>query len=278
MANIETINNLGGCIISEIINNNTSTVTTILKDEILILKTFPVTFNDINFIKNYENEIVDYDIEPSIKNITKIFHNDRIKKFHGTVITNYEITQTYPALEKEIKKFSYLPKNSSIETWDSYDKNIKLVAKNQDINWIYNILSHKKESENILYEDEDMIFIYDFKCDQTNINNFYGLIFPKNDRIFSIRDLELKHVKLLSSMRSKIEYFMKLKFNIEPDKLRMYFHYPPSFWYLHIHVNLFDFLIPGINVEYSHMLSTVIENLTIDSDYYKKVNIEIINR
>lgn len=262
----------------EKINYGNARTTLVTDDEVLLLKLFPKSFNDLKIIKNHEKELIDSDIECEGKNISKIFENDKVRKYEGTINTKYEIMQIYPATKKDIYKFSFHPRFSSIETWDDYETKVKPGAEQQNIDWINNILSHEKESENILYEDDDIIFMYDFKCDKSNINNFYALMFLKNEKILSIRDLEFKHVELLSSIRIKIENFMKTKFNIESNKLRMYFHYPPSFWYLHIHVNLFDSHQDGIQVDYCHMLSNVIQNLTIDNNYYKKISMEIMNR
>ena len=262
----------------EKINYNNARTTLIKDDEVLLLKLFPKSLNDLNIIQNHDREFVDSDIETNGKNITKIFENDKVKKYEGTVNTKFEIMQIYPANEKDIYKFSFHPRFSLIETWNEYNTNVRPIALKQNIDWIQNILNHEKESENILYEDDDFIFMYDYKCNRSDISHFYALTFLKNEKILSIRDLEFKHVELLSSIRIRIENFMKTKFDIEPNKLRMYFHYPPSFWYLHIHVNLFDSHQDGIQVDYSHMLSNVIQNLTIDTDYYKKVSMEIMNR
>jgi len=263
---------------SEKLDYTTAKTTLITENEILILKLLPKSFNDINIIKDHNNEFIDADIESANKTIVKTFENDRFKKYTGKLEAEFEISQIYPAIEKDIDKFSYHPKYNSIETWNDYDTKTRIIASEQNVDWINNILDHKSEADRILYEDEDFVFIYDYKCDKKDINNFYALIFFKGERIFSMRDLEFKHVELLSSIRSRVEDFMKSTFNIGSNKLRMYFHYPPSFWHLHIHVNLFDCNSPGINAEYCHLLHTVIQNLTINSDYYKKITIETLNR
>ena len=247
-------------------------------EEVLLLKLKPVNFDTLNLIKNEENEYIDGDIESSGINNKKIFHNDKVKKYTGKVTTDYELMQIYPANNKDIYKFSFHPRFSSLETWDQYNSIVRENALKQNIDWIYNILNHTSESENILYEDDDILFIYDYKCNKEDLNGFYALVFFKKERILSLRDLEQKHIPSLNYVKNRISDFMKEKFNIEKNKLRMYFHYPPSFWYLHIHVNLFDSFQDGILVDYCHMLTDVINNLTINKDYYKLIDMEIMNR
>ena len=53
--------------------------------------------------------------------------------------------------------------------------------------------------------------------------------------------------------------------------MKIYIHYNPSTYHLHIHFvnNLFHNI--SSSVEYSHELNNVIFNLELDSDYYKKI-------
>ena len=54
----------------------------------------------------------------------------------------------------------------------------------------------------------------------------------------------------------------------------MFFHYDPSTYQLHIHfANIAE--NNGSSVEYSHDLDIVIFNLSLDSDYYKKVLLNV---
>lgn len=259
---------------------NTSSTKIITEDQILLLKLSPININDLNLSTMNNKELtnnIDV-VENGKKNISKIFENDRVRKYTGITTSEYEITQIYPANQIEINKFSFYPRFNKFETYEDYVNIITPYALKQNIDWIYNILDHKQEQDNILFEDDEILYIYDYKCKKDDINNFYALVFLKNKRILSIRDLESKHIILLESIKNKISLFMKNKFNIESNKLRMYFHYPPSFWHLHIHVNLFDKFYPGIQVDYCHMLYTVIQNLKLDTNYYKKINMEILNR
>ena len=63
---------------------------------------------------------------------------------------------------------------------------------------------------------------------------------------------------------------IKEKYGLDETSIKKFFHYPPSSYHLHIHFvnNQFKF---GSSVEYSHELNSVIFNLSICSDYYKRI-------
>lgn len=58
------------------------------------------------------------------------------------------------------------------------------------------------------------------------------------------------------------------RFSVPSSKLRVYLHYQPSYYHLHIHFTSLDYEAPGCGVERAHLLSDVIQNLEADSSYY----------
>lgn len=60
---------------------------------------------------------------------------------------------------------------------------------------------------------------------------------------------------------------------MEASQLRIYLHYQPSFYHLHIHFCYLRHEAPGILAEKAHLLSNVISNIEIAPDYYKKVTL-----
>jgi m7GpppX diphosphatase len=65
------------------------------------------------------------------------------------------------------------------------------------------------------------------------------------------------------------------KYGLEEGDIKMYFHYEPSTYHLHIHfVNTVSNHLHS-SVEYSHELNSVMFNLKIMSDYYKIVLLNI---
>lgn len=59
------------------------------------------------------------------------------------------------------------------------------------------------------------------------------------------------------------------KYGVPPSKLRIYFHYQPSYYHLHVHFTHVKLEAPGSGVERAHLLTDVINNIKLLPDYYK---------
>lgn len=59
------------------------------------------------------------------------------------------------------------------------------------------------------------------------------------------------------------------RYNLPASKLRIYLHYQPSYYHLHVHFTKLGYEAPGCGVERAHLLADVIQNLQSDPDYYK---------
>ena len=72
------------------------------------------------------------------------------------------------------------------------------------IDWVYNILEHKKESERIVYEDLDpetgFVLLPDFKWSCKQIEDLYLLAIVQRRNLKSIRDLNHRHLPLLEKL------------------------------------------------------------------------------
>lgn len=49
-------------------------------------------------------------------------------------------------------------------------------------------------------------------------------------------DLTPDHLPLLENIATKIPQVVHEKYGLKPAEVRMYFHYQPSFYHLHVHV------------------------------------------
>jgi hypothetical protein len=158
---------------------------------------------------------------------------------------------------------------------ESYDDYKKLKVEDSDKKWVYNILDHTAEKDRIIYEDDDIILIPDYKWNY-NIDNLHILCFFKNKQLYSIRELTNKHIETLENSLKNCKKCIKEKYDIPEDNLLIYFHYHPSVWQLHIHFTNVRLINNSILIPRAHLVSQVIENLKIDSDYYKKVKLEVL--
>nr|CAB3236404.1 m7GpppX diphosphatase-like [Phallusia mammillata] len=151
-----------------------------------------------------------------------------------------------------------------------------------NIQWVYNILDHKAETERIIFEDQDQeigfVLLPDMKWDTKDVDSFYAIALPRKRGLKSIRDLDESHVEMLKNMRSKSLAVIADNFGIKPDRLRMYFHYQPSFYHLHVHINHIELDLPGTGALRAHLLDDVIENLLMQGDYYQRKTVSMTHQ
>ncbi|KAH8312380.1 hypothetical protein KR044_010463 [Drosophila immigrans] len=191
-------------------------------------------------------------------------------------------TVIYPATDKHIEKYSICQKYLINETPDLYEEvTLPYISSSQfSLDWVYNILEHKQEKERIVYEDNDpetgFILLPDLKWDGRNVENLYLIGIVRNRGIKSLRDLNASHLPLLRHLRQSAEQAIHERYGLNPNQLRMYFHYQPSFYHLHVHINPIRNDAPGIWCEKSHMLDTVITNLELVSDYYQRASLPFV--
>lgn len=191
-------------------------------------------------------------------------------------------TVIYPATEKHIEKYSVCQKYLIRETPDLYQRiTLPYLTSSQfSLEWVYNILEHKQEKERIVFEDKDpetgFILLPDLKWDGRNIESLYLLGIVHKHDIKSLRDLNGSHLDLLRNLRQSSKDAISKSYGINPNQLRMYFHYQPSFYHLHVHINPVRNDAPGIWCEKSHMLDTVINNLELMPDYYQRATLPFV--
>ncbi|XP_017026207.1 m7GpppX diphosphatase [Drosophila kikkawai] len=191
-------------------------------------------------------------------------------------------TVIYPATDKHIEKYSICQKYLIRETPELYEKiTLPYLSSSQfSLEWVYNILEHKQETERIVFEDKDpetgFILLPDLKWDGRNVENLYLLGIVHKHDLKSLRDLNASHLDLLRNLRQSAKDAIFKRYGLNPNQLRMYFHYQPSFYHLHVHINPVRNDAPGIWCEKSHMLDTVINNLELLPDYYQRATLPFV--
>jgi len=140
--------------------------------------------------------------------------------------------------------------------------------------WIFNILDHKSEVDRIVFEDPDpnngFILLPDMKWNGGQMTELYCTAIIHRRGIMSIRDLRSQHLPLLRNIQQKATQAIQDKYGVPGSQLVAYFHYQPSYYHLHVHFTHVAFEAPGRDTSGAHVLSTVIDNLERDSDFYLK--------
>ncbi|XP_078054944.1 m7GpppX diphosphatase isoform X1 [Mustelus asterias] len=185
-------------------------------------------------------------------------------------------TVVYPATEKHIKKYLKQEMYLITETADDYKTITSPYLQSQalSLQWVYNILDNKAEVERIIYENPDpqdgFVLIPDLKWNQKQVDDLYLIAICKRHGVKSVRDLTAEHLPMLQNILKEGQVAISKQYNIPGSQLRIYFHYQPSYYHLHIHFTALGYDAPGTTVERAHLLSSVIENLQTNPEYYQK--------
>ncbi|XP_066495609.1 m7GpppX diphosphatase isoform X2 [Tiliqua scincoides] len=191
-------------------------------------------------------------------------------------LNEIKTTVVYPATEKHLQKYLRQEVYLIQETAEDY-KNITLPfiqSQSFSIQWVYNILEKKAEADRVVYENPDpangFILIPDLKWDQKQLDDLYLIAICHCRGIKSLRDLTAEHLPLLRNMAQEGKEAIVKRYGIPGSQLRVYLHYQPSYYHLHVHFTALSYDAPGCSVERAHLLSDVIDNLELDSQYYQK--------
>lgn len=194
-------------------------------------------------------------------------------------INQLKVTIIYPASEKHIVKFSAQPKHLLEETAQDYQTVTlpHLEREQLSLEWLYNVLEHRKEQDRIVFEDPSdetgFILLPDLKWDGKTLEQLYLLALVRVRGIKSLRDLTGEHLPLLRNIKERGTEAIRERYGIGADKLRVYLHYQPTFYHLHVHFTFLQHDPPGIHCEKSHLLATVIGNLELVPDYYQRATL-----
>ncbi|RZB40637.1 m7GpppX diphosphatase [Asbolus verrucosus] len=278
----ETLIDLSTFKLEKILHNNTNRKTVCLKgkfdskngDALVLLE--KTAFAEENLTENSE-----YFTKNSL--LEKVFHNDiygNYNYFPQINLNSVKATIIHPATEKHFLKYSAQDCHIVDETPGLYKDIIlpHVTSEQFNLNWLYNILDHQSESDRIVFEDPDpetgFILLPDLKWNG-EVDTLYLLAIARKRDIKSLRDLTDKHLPLLKNIKKKGIESIKSKYGLDGSQLRIYLHYQPSFYHLHVHFTYLKHEAPGILAERAHLLSNVISNIELLPDYYQKVTLPI---
>ncbi|GAA6224235.1 m7GpppX diphosphatase [Lates japonicus] len=219
--------------------------------------------------------------------LAEIFSGSRLKlEMRNDIYCTYQLqapphlneiktTVVCPATEKHVKKYQRQESSLVEETGTDYQSiTLPYIQKQSfSVQWVYNILEKKAEAERIVYEDPDpevgFVLLPDFKWDQKQVDDLYLIAITHQRDIRSLRDLSSEHIPLLQNIFQKGKEAILQRYNLPASKLRIYLHYQPSYYHLHVHFTKLGYEAPGCGVERAHLLADVIQNLQSDPNYYK---------
>ncbi|ELT96554.1 hypothetical protein CAPTEDRAFT_162417 [Capitella teleta] len=196
--------------------------------------------------------------------------------YPSALLNGIKTTLIYPATEKHIAKYTAQDMHLITETAQDYES-ITLPYLNREqfnIQWVFNILEKKTESERIVFEDSNpetgFILLPDMKWNTKQMEDLYLIAIIHKHGIKSLRDLTPEHLPLLRNILNKGLSAILDKYHVPASKLRVYLHYQPSYYHLHVHFTHLRFNAPGSGVDRAHLLSDVIDNIELMPDYYQR--------
>lgn len=192
-----------------------------------------------------------------------------------------KMTLIRPATQTHIDKYSAQRRVMVYETPEMYARKVQPWIASfppSRIQWVYNILEHKKEADSILFEDPDLesgfIIVPDLKWDQKTTSSLYIQAIVHNRQLTSLRDLTKDHIGMLQNIKDQASKVAFEKFGLagvqegKPDgNVRCFLHYHPSYYHLHVHILAASFTShPGAVVGQAHLLDDVMDLLRLDVD------------
>lgn len=135
-------------------------------------------------------------------------------------------------------------------------------SRSQRHNWIYDIIQTGclSKHEQVFIDRKDWCLC----VDKHHGHDVRYLVVFRDQTLRTIRDLRDNHLAMLYDVYATVAAWLKSR---HKQKYYMYFHYMPSVFQLHLHVNSNT---QHINWDRAHLLSVVTGNLHKDSEYYKK--------
>ena len=224
-------------------------------------------------------------LETLTKGFESVDQNDIYYRFIAPQRST-ECKMIFPATEAHLKKYSQQSRRIIKETPEMHQRitrpHFKMLRESGQIEWIENILADQSEMERRLVDkkcpETGFLILPDYKwIDESNLSGFYLLVIPRRKDLWSLRDLTGDHLPLLMDIRKELieNALKKYKYPdgspIEYDHLRVYFHYPPTYPHLHIHVTLADSQT-SCAAGQAVLLDEVIDNLAnVSPNYYNSI-------
>ncbi|KAF7680982.1 m7GpppX diphosphatase [Astathelohania contejeani] len=229
------------------------------------------------------------DLLANISSTNLLQSNASYANFNAISTTNINMRLISPASQSEIDKYSISNKYYITETPDEYENFKTRILENEDrSNWITNIIKSVKTTESkectndltnipdtsvkitedILFTNDEIIIINDYKWDKLNVSNLYLLVLFRKF-IYTIR--EINDIGMLIRAKEEVYKYIGETYGLENKDVIMFFHYRPTYYSLHLHVvNTNHALTQSMVIGRAVLLDDVIENLKHDINYYKK--------
>ena len=190
------------------------------------------------------------------------------------------MTVISPAQSNHFAKYSSSKRQVVYETPEIY-RNVILpfIESNpKDLSWVENILNGVAEVDRVLFTNDDAKFgftlVLDYRWNGNQLNELHTLALAKDPELKCIRDLRSCHLPMLREMllegkKRLVAKYSEGKGELREDQLIAYFHYPPTFYRLHMHfIHVDKAADGGTQAGKAILAEDVIANVEIKSEYF----------
>jgi len=165
-----------------------------------------------------------------------------------------------------------------LEPYEDYVNVVVPNAVQHPSRWFAQLRSGRSLTGNsVLLDDEEALVVTDSRWDRSTLERLHVVCFFKKEGLYTIRDLRGAHVPLLESVMKRALQAVSRRYRVAEEDLKLFFHYRPRVYQLHLHLIHLDFVTRKSSVEKAHSVYSVIENLKLDPDYYQKVRLHCKN-
>ncbi|VDL57897.1 unnamed protein product [Hymenolepis diminuta] len=193
------------------------------------------------------------------------------------------MTVIHPAGPQHFAKYSLSKRQIVSETPEVYQNVILpfLESNPKDLVWVDNILNGTAETDRVIFTDEDATFgftlIFDIRWDGKHLNELHALALARNPELKCLRNLRACHLPMLKKMlvegRKKLVEKCngedKERESLREDQIIAFFHYPPTFYRLHMHfIHVEGSADGGTQVGKAYLAEDVIANIELKGEYY----------
>ena len=256
------------------------------ENSLVVVEKLPMSEKDVKQLLDHPESVSDLNL---------IFNNDIYTSYQLFPKVNSELnrlktTIINPATEQHLNKYSAHETVIFEESYEHYSTVTKPFIKERQLGlkWVHNILDGHAEADRIVYNDPDplngFILLPDMKWDGKTEpeKRLYLMAIVRRTDLNSIRDLTRDHLPLLENLAQSVPKVILEKYGIRRNHIRIFFHYLPSYWHLHVHFVVNNFVGEEVgsigqgglwSADRAHFLSSVISNVKMDSSYYQKASI-----
>lgn len=229
-----------------------------------------------------EDSVASAVLQDTSLRLTSDEQNAEYYQFSATLSAPTKINVTWPARPDQIDKArqgEVLVVRETPEMFAAVTAKTIAALPAKQLDWVRNIFAGTKEKERVLFMDPHpttgFVILPDFKMDVSDPTSLYLLCILQDEKLKTVRDLRIEHAEILQRVSDTLCRIASEKFGCKHSQLRMYVHYYPTFYWLHIHCTHVKFFVPGggLNAGKAILLEDVIQNLRIKTTYYQEATL-----